>query len=102
MSTRKQDPIKKITTAAGEIRYRFIIDMGKRPDGRRDQRCFTYTTLTEARAERAKIIADRSRGTLVVPTKVTVREAIQTWLDGKRNIRPSTLRNYEGQSPARL
>ncbi len=95
MSTRKQDPIKKITTAAGEIRYRFIIDMGKRPDGRRDQRCFTYTTLTEARAERAKIIADRSRGTLVVPTKVTVKEAIQTWLDGKRNIRPSTLRNYE-------
>ena len=31
MSTRKQDPIKKITTAAGETRYRFIIDMGKRP-----------------------------------------------------------------------
>jgi integrase len=94
MSTRKLDPIKKVTTAAGEVRYRFIIDMGKRPDGRRDQRCFTYPTQKQARDERAKIISDRSRGTLVVPTKATVKEAIQKWLDGRRNLRPSTLRNY--------
>ena len=28
------------------------------------------------------------------PTKITVAEAIKTWLDGRRNLRPSTLRNY--------
>jgi hypothetical protein len=59
MSTRKQDPIKKVTTSTGETRYRFIVDMGKRPDGRRDQRCFTCKTQAEVRAKRAKIISDR-------------------------------------------
>jgi hypothetical protein len=33
--------------------------MGKRPDGKRDQRCYTFAKLGEARAARAKIIADR-------------------------------------------
>jgi integrase len=86
--------IRKITTAGGLVRYRFIVDMGKKPDGRRDQRCYTYDTLKEARDERSKIIADRSRGTLVKPTKTTVKHAIDKWLDGRRNLRPSTVRNY--------
>jgi hypothetical protein len=30
-TARRTDPIKKITTTSGETRYRFIIDMGKRP-----------------------------------------------------------------------
>ena len=94
MSTRKTDPIKKVVNAKGQVRYRFIVDMPKKADGRRDQRCFTYDTLKEARDERAKIISDSSRGTLVVPTKTTVTEAIDKWLDGRRNLRPSTQRNY--------
>jgi integrase len=94
MTTRKQDPIRKVTTKSGETRYRFIIDLGKRPDGRREQKCFTYKTLTQARDERARIIADRSRGTLVKPSKTTVQQAIETWLAGRRNLRPSTQANY--------
>jgi integrase len=94
MSTRNTDPIKKITTKAGETHYRFIIDVGKRPDGKRDQRCFTFRTMKEARAERSKIIADRSRGTLVKRSKVTLAQAIDDWLDGRRNLRPGTQRNY--------
>jgi hypothetical protein len=34
-ASRKTDPIRKITTKTGETRYRFIIDVGKRPDGKR-------------------------------------------------------------------
>jgi hypothetical protein len=30
-ASRKTDPIRKITTKNGETRYRFIIDVGKRP-----------------------------------------------------------------------
>jgi integrase len=92
-TARKTDPIKKITTKNGETRYRFIIDIGKRPDGKRDQRCYTYAKLGEAGAARAKIISDRSCGTLV-PTKITVAEAIKAWLEGRRNLRPSTQRGY--------
>jgi integrase len=93
-TARKTDPIKKITTKAGETRYRFIIDMGKRPDGKRDQRCYTYARLGDARAARAKIISDRTRGVMVKPTKISLAEAITGWLEGKRNLRPSTQRLY--------
>ena len=77
MSLRKTDPIRKITTRTGETRYRFIIDVGKRPDGKRDQRCFTFQTLKEARAERSKIISASSpaarerRSAEVVSRRVT-------------------------------
>jgi hypothetical protein len=37
----------------------FMIDMGKRPDGKRDQHCYTFTKLGEAGAARAKMIPDR-------------------------------------------
>jgi integrase len=94
-TARKSDPIRKITTKTGETRYRFIVDLGRWPDGKRDQRCYTYAKLGEARAARAKILADRSSGVLVKPTKTTVAEAITSWLQGRRNLRPSTQKNYE-------
>ncbi len=92
-TARKTDPIKKITTRAG-TKYRFIIDLGKRPDGKRDQKCYTFDKYTDARSARAKIISDRKAGTLVKPTKITVAEAITAWLKGRRNLRPSTQRSY--------
>jgi site-specific recombinase XerC len=61
--------------------------VGKRPDGKRDQRCFTFPTLREARAERSKIMADRSRGTLVKRTSVTFDDVCQQWLDSKHDVR---------------
>jgi integrase len=87
---RNQDPIRKITTSTGETRYRFIIDMGRRPDGKRDQRCFTFTKYQEARAARAKILTDRSRGTLVRPTNVTFDKLCQRWLDSRHDVREVT------------
>jgi len=84
------DPIKRITTKAGETRYRFVIDVGKRPDGKRDQRCFTFNTMKEARAARAKIIADRDRGTLVKPAKVSFEDLCQRWLDSRHDVREVT------------
>jgi hypothetical protein len=33
-------------------------------------------------------------GTLVKPTKITLAEAIDNWLAGRRNLRPTTLRSY--------
>ena len=86
--------IRRITTSGGIVKYRLIIDMGRRPDGTRHQFCETFDRLGDAKAKRAKIIADRSRGTLIVPTKITVKDAVEEWLGGRRNLRPSTQRNY--------
>jgi integrase len=93
-TARKTDPIKKIITKGGETRYRFIVDLGKRPDGSRHQKCYTYEKYGEAKAARAKIITNRRDGVLVKPTKITVAQAIDTWLSGRRNLRPSTRRCY--------
>ncbi|MEV4708868.1 site-specific integrase [Actinoplanes sp. NPDC049316] len=94
MAARKSDPIKKVTLKDGTTRYRFVIDVGKKPDGRRDQKTYTYDSLKQARAERARIISDRAAGTFVRPDKVTVAAAIDKWLAGKRNLRPGTRRTY--------
>jgi integrase len=84
------DPIRKITTKAGEVRYRFIVDVGKRPDGKRDQRCYTFRTMKDARSARAKIIADKDAGKLVKPTKVTFDDLCQRWLDSRHDVREVT------------
>ena len=70
--TRKTDPIKRVELADGRTRYRFVVDVGTKPDGKRDQRTFTYDSLKEARAERARIISESAKGTYVKPTKTTV------------------------------
>jgi hypothetical protein len=56
-TARKADPIRRMTTKCGETRC-LVIDVGKRLNGKRDQRCYTYTKWEEARAARVKIIAD--------------------------------------------
>jgi integrase len=94
MTARKQDPIRKVTWANGEIRYRFIIDVGEK-GGKRIQECHTYKTMTEARAERSKLLADRSRGKLVKRTSITFDELCTRWLASRHDIREVSVLGYE-------
>lgn len=90
-----KDPIKRIELQDGRTRYRFVVDVGQKPNGKRDQRTFTYGTLKEARAERARIIAENHAGTYVRPTKATVEDLIAGWLaDRERSIKPTTAAHY--------
>src|SRR5205814_6392395 len=67
-----------------------------KPNGRRDQRTFTYDTLKEARAERARIISECHKGVYVRPNrKLTVREYFTEWLGTKQGKKPSTVACYE-------
>lgn len=90
----RKEPIKKVVLKSGATRYRFVIDVGRKPDGRRDQKTYTYDTLKEAREERAKIVADLAKGTYVGANKKTLGEHLTEWLDGRRKIRESTRGNY--------
>lgn len=95
MPPRQRDPIKRVELADGRVRYRFVVDVGKKPDGKRDQRTFTHDSLKEARAERARIISESAKGTYVKPTKVTLETLIADWLTVKqRSVKPSTFRHY--------
>src|SRR5437773_12543148 len=97
MGTRKTDPITKITLQNGAVRYRFVVDVGRKADGRRDQRTFTYDTLKEAKTERARIISEVGKGTYVRPNRhLTVRAYLQDdWLPTKAGKKPNTICCYE-------
>ena len=90
------DTIKRVELKSGKVRYRFVVDAGADPaTGKRRQLTRTFDTLREARAERARIIAETARGTFVQPRKLTVSEYLTEWLEGAtRNVRESTRRNY--------
>ncbi|SCL73549.1 site-specific integrase [Micromonospora peucetia] len=93
MST--SDPIKKVTLRSGKTRYRFVIDVGRKPDGRRDQRTYTFDTRKEAKAEYARIKHETDRGTYVKPGKVTVDEFLDEWLtSATRDVEKATAANY--------
>lgn len=87
--------IRKVTLASGELRWRFRVDVEPGADGKRRQRTLTFKTETEAVNAQAKARADIAHGTWTEPSKLTLDEWCQTWLDiGERTWRPSTHDSY--------
>ena len=88
------DPIKKIVLKSGKTRYRFVVDIGH--DGKRKQLTVTKDTRKEAVAEYGRIQHQKSTGTYVAPSKVTVAELIDMWLKtATRDVERATKRSYE-------
>ncbi|UXA10750.1 site-specific integrase [Mycobacterium sp. SMC-8] len=92
--TRRAAPITKHTAQNGTKSYWFQADVGTKPDGSRDRRRFTYRTLTEARKEWHRITAEVAAGTYAKATTLTVDEACDQWLAGRRGVRRVTLEGY--------
>lgn len=97
--TRRALPISKRIARNGKVSYTFQIEAGIRPDGSRDRRRYTYTTLAEARREYARITTEAVAGTLVRRDKVTVGDFLSEWLDSRR-VRPNTLDGYRAAPQA--
>lgn len=93
--TRRAEPISKRVAKNGVVSYEFRADLGTKPDGSRDRRKFTYRTLAEARKELRRITSEVAAGSYHRPTSVTVDEACDDWLAGRRGIRRVTLYSYE-------
>jgi hypothetical protein len=92
--SRRAEPITKRTAKSGAISYEFRADVGIKPDGTRDRRRFTFRTFAEARAEFRRITSEVAKGTYVRQLDVTVNEACDAWLKGRRGIRPVTWNSY--------
>jgi len=92
--TRRAEPITKRTAKNGSITYEFRADVGNKPDGTRDRRRFTYRTLSEARREYRRITSEVATGTYTRKSAITVAEACDEWLAGRRGIRRVTLQGY--------
>ena len=75
--------------------YKFVIDAGRGKDGKRRQEKHTCDTYREARAERARIIAERAAGTYVQRDRnLTVRAYFDEWLESKSTKKPTTVDGY--------
>jgi hypothetical protein len=92
--TQRAEPITKRTAKNGSITYEFRADVGSKPNGTRDRRRFTYRTLSEARREYRRITSEVATGIYTRKSAVTVAEACDEWLTGRRGIRRVTLQGY--------
>lgn len=89
------DPIKEIKLPSGKKRYRFVLDIGRRPDGGRRQLTVTKDTRKEAKAEYARLVNEKNSGTLIVPNKITLNEWIDQWLALKaEDLEVTTMNSY--------
>ena len=90
------EPIRKITLKDGTTRYRVVVDVGLRPNGRRDQRTMTFHTHKDARAAVSRTRSQVDSGVYVAPSKATLGGYLDGWLAGKRGIKPSARSGYMG------
>ncbi|MFD7013670.1 tyrosine-type recombinase/integrase [Streptomyces sp. NPDC059928] len=90
-------PIKKLPpNAKGQVRYRFVVDVGTDPaTGKRKQLTRTLRTLKEAQAEYARIAVRRHNGAFVSRNKMTVNEWLDQWLAKKaEDLEETTISTY--------
>lgn len=101
--TRRAEPITKRVAKDGAVSYTFRLDTGTGPGAERTRRRYTYRTFAEARQAFRALSADVRRGTYVGPARITVEQACDQWLQGRRNVRTVTLRGYHNDlKPVRL
>ncbi|WP_234334800.1 site-specific integrase [Streptomyces sp. NRRL S-118] len=79
----------------GTVRYRTVVDAGRDENGKRIQLTITRDTKTAVKAERDRILHQRSAGTLIAPSKITLGEWLDQWLEYKRrDVEETTIRTY--------
>ncbi|GAA3037129.1 site-specific integrase [Streptomyces glomeratus] len=92
------DPIKRVVLQNGDVRWRTVIDVGKDADGKRKQLTITRDTKTECRDERARILNERRTGQLIVPSRMTVDQLLDAYMDAKDgDLEESTVDGYENR-----
>ncbi len=86
------DYVKVVTYDSGTVRYEVRVEVGAK-GGKRKQQQKRFAKLADAVSAYNTARADRDRGVQVSPDELTVRQAVEQWLDGQR-IRPKTRSAY--------
>lgn len=85
--------VKDRKTGKKVLRYQVTTDVGT-PEGKRRQVRKRYSTEREVRNALDQIRGDVARGTYVQSTRLTVSQAVDSWLNSKHSVKPSTLRGH--------
>jgi integrase len=97
MSTRRRLPpgAKWVTLPSGARRVELVLDVGMNPaTGGRRQTRRRFKTVDEAVEAYAKLPRQAHESVYVARSNLTVKQACEDWLAGKRKIRPTTLAGY--------
>ncbi len=89
--------VKKLPpNAKGQVRYRAVVDIGNDPaTGKRRQLTITKPTAKEVKAEISRLTHQRDTGALVAPSKITLSEWLDEWLERKaRYVEVTTIEKY--------
>ncbi|HMS73911.1 tyrosine-type recombinase/integrase [Gordonia sp. (in: high G+C Gram-positive bacteria)] len=89
---RLPEGVDKVEYKSGAVRYEVRVDA--EVNGVRRQQRRRFKTVAEATAYRKQAIADSVAGKLVPSTDLTVKQAIEEWLDAQR-VAPGTAAAYE-------
>jgi integrase len=80
-------------------KWAVVIDVGRDPDGKRIRKWHSgYELKRDAEAARVEILASLQSGSYVAPSKVTLGEWLQLWLDGQLRLAETTKATYEGDA----
>lgn len=84
---------------AGKNRWRVVVEAGKDPGTGKRRRIVRYVMGRKSEADDllAHLTAEYKQGTYIQPSKITVGEWLDTWLETykKVNLRPRTWESYE-------
>ncbi|MBI9013180.1 MAG: site-specific integrase [Clostridiales bacterium] len=78
--------------------YSFVVDIGVRPDGKRNQKWHSgYPTKKEAKKAQLEILNKLMYGTYINPENTTVSEYLLSWLEDyvKQNLKETTYTGYK-------
>ncbi|MFF3377187.1 tyrosine recombinase XerC [Streptomyces sp. NPDC002680] len=86
---------KRIVLQSGKVRYRLMVEAGRDESGNRVQLTVTRDTARECREERDRILHERAAGTFIAPSKITLGEWLDQWLEYKlRDVEETTIHAY--------
>lgn len=93
--------MKRRTNGQGSIRqlpsgtYRWQITLGFDQDGKQLLKYGVAESRSLAERAKSQAVADRDRGLLPMPNRITLNDWLPKWLDGKElNLAPKTIANY--------
>ena len=79
----------------GKRSWRVKFDVGADASGRRQTRYVTVTgNRQDAQKKLTRLLGQADAGSFVEPSKVTVKETIDTWLHGAHGLSPKTVERY--------
>lgn len=101
--------MKRRTNGQGSIRqlpsgtYRWQITLGFDQDGKQILKYGVAESRQLAERAKSQAVADRDRGLLPMPNRITLNDWLPKWLDGKAlNLAPKTIANYRYLSERHL